>query len=134
MALTAFSADLAPLHATGSAAGANASALMAQVQSGLDGLAADAAAIGLFVTGVFLAMIGWQLPSVAAGLAGGATLSGFGAFVSGLAARSFLGAAGKALRNRNSGGSPGGSIRHASGSIPAYQRVARANLGRENGS
>ena len=136
MALTAFSTDLAPLHATGSASGANASVMAGQVQSALDGVAADAAAIGLFVTGVFLAMIGWQLPSVAAGLAGGATMSGFGAFVGGMAARSLLGVAAKAFRD-GKGGRGGGSIRHAPGAvgplfgaIPAYQRAARDNLGR----
>jgi type IV secretion system protein VirB6 len=132
MALTAFSTVLAPLHATGAASGANASALMAQVQSALDGMASLAAAVGLFVTGVFLAMIGWQLPSVAAGLAGGATMSGFGAFVGGMAARSVVGVLAKSLPGGRNG-SPGGSIRDTSGSIPAYQRAARDNLERDNG-
>lgn len=140
MALTAFSADLTPLHATVVAPGGDTSAAMAQVQAALDSFAASAAALGLLVTGVFLAMIGWQLPSVAAGLAGGATMSGFGAFLGGLATRWLLGQAGQAFRRAASGGTggrPGGTVGHAPGlptmsSMPAYQRVARDHLGSEN--
>ncbi|MPW06417.1 conjugal transfer protein TraH [Paraburkholderia sp. CNPSo 3155] len=140
MALTAFSADLTSLHATGSAPGANASVLVQAISASLDDSAAAAAAIGLFATGVFLAMVGWQLPSVAAGLSGGATLSGFGAFVAGLASRSLAVAIGRAISGNGRGPRPGGEIRDRTGSgggpggggaTPAYQRVARANLGQQ---
>jgi len=104
------------------------------------------------VTGAFLAMVGWQLPAVASGLAGGATLSGFGAFVAGLASRQVVGGFMSALRwghverrpggaidNRGrsgvgSGGGPGESTDDApggGGEVPAYQRVAREHLGGE---
>ncbi|MEX3634554.1 type IV secretion system protein [Paraburkholderia sp. BR14320] len=140
MALTAFSADLTSLHATGSAPGADASVLVQAISASLDDSAAAAAAIGLFATGVFLAMVGWQLPSVAAGLSGGATLSGFGAFVAGLASRSLAVAIGRAISGNGRGPRPGGEIRDRTGSgggpggggaTPAYQRVARANLGQQ---
>ena len=143
MALTAFSADLTALHATGSAAGADASALVQTISASLDDAAAAAAAIGLFATGVFLAMVGWQLPSVAAGLAGGATVSGFGAFVAGLASRHLLTTIGRAFSGNGKGPRPGAEIRDrtgsggesgggsGSGAMPAYQRAARANLGRQ---
>ncbi|RZF31230.1 type IV secretion system protein [Paraburkholderia sp. UYCP14C] len=141
MALTAFSADLTSLHATGSAPGADASVLVQAISASLDDSAAAAAAIGLFATGVFLAMVGWQLPTVAAGLSGGATLSGFGAFVAGLASRSLAIAIGRALSANGGGPRPGGKIRDrtgsgggsggtpVSGTTPAYQRAARTNLG-----
>lgn len=141
MALTAFSANLAPFHVTGASANGNATVLMGQVQAVLDNVAADAAALGMLVTGVFLAMIGWQLPSVAAGLAGGATMSGFGAFAGGLATRSLLGQLGKAFRRGDRGGRSGGTIARASAtptaanpndSMPAYQRAARDHLGTGN--
>ncbi|MEX3855300.1 type IV secretion system protein [Paraburkholderia sp. BR10923] len=143
MALTAFSADLTSLHATGSAPGADASVLVQAISASLDDSAAAAAAIGLFATGVFLAMVGWQLPSVAAGLSGGATLSGFGAFVAGLASRSLAIAIGRALSANGRGPRPGGKIRDrtgsgggsdgtpVSGTTPAYQRAARTNLGQQ---
>ncbi|NLP65110.1 type IV secretion system protein [Paraburkholderia sacchari] len=143
MALTAFSADLAPFHATASSPGADASALVQAISASLDDAAAAAAAIGLFATGVFLAMVGWQLPSVAAGLSGGATLTGFGAFLAGMASRSLATAIGRAFNRSDGGPRSGGAIRDrtgsdggpggnsASGSTPAYQRVARANLGRQ---
>ncbi|NUY02464.1 type IV secretion system protein [Paraburkholderia youngii] len=140
MALTAFSADLTSLHATGSAPGADASVLVQAISASLDDSAAAAAAIGLFATGVFLAMVGWQLPSVAAGLSGGATLSGFGAFVAGLASRSLAVAIGRAISGNGRGPRPGGEIRDRTGSgggpggggaTPVYQRVARANLGQQ---
>ncbi|WP_322104058.1 type IV secretion system protein [Paraburkholderia sp. J41] len=139
MALTAFSADLTAMHATGSAPGADASALAQAISASLDGAAAAAAAIGLFATGVFLAMVGWQLPSVAAGLSGGATLSGFGAFVAGVASRSLVGAIGRALKGNGRGPKAGGEIHDRTGpgsgggAVPAYQRVARANLGQQGG-
>lgn len=141
MALTAFSADLAPLNVTSATPGTNAAALMSQVQATLDSVAGDVAAVGLFVTAVFLAMIGWQLPSVAAGLAGGATLSGFGAFAAGVASRTLMNNLVKLLGHRGGGGPPGGSMRNApfgggspggSGSMPAYQRAAREHLGQDN--
>ncbi|MBB5415833.1 type IV secretion system protein VirB6 [Paraburkholderia youngii] len=143
MALTAFSADLTSLHATGSAPGADASVLVQAISASLDDSAAAAAAIGLFATGVFLAMVGWQLPSVAAGLSGGATLSGFGAFVAGLASRSLAIAIGRALSANGRGPRPGGKIRDrtgsgggsdgtpVSGTTPAYQRAARTNRGQQ---
>ncbi|MEM5295627.1 type IV secretion system protein [Burkholderia sp. JPY481] len=140
MALTAFSADLTSLHATGSAPGADASVLVQAISVSLDDSAAAAAAIGVFATGMFLAMVGWQLPSVAAGLSGGATLSGFGAFVAGLASRSLAVAIGRAISGNGRGPRPGGKIRDRTGSgggprgggaTPAYQRVARANLGQQ---
>lgn len=143
MALTAFSADLTVLHATGSAPSADASALVQTISASLDDAAAAAAAIGLFATGVFLAMVGWQLPSVAAGLSGGATLSGFGAFVAGMASRHLVTAIGRAISSSGKGPRPGGEIRDrtgsgggsgggsGSGAMPAYQRAARANLGRQ---
>ncbi|TES81920.1 type IV secretion system protein [Burkholderia cepacia] len=139
MALTAFSADLTSFHATGGSPGADSSALMQAVSAALDDAAAAAAAIGLFATGVFLAMVGWQLPSVAAGLSGGATLSGFGAFVAGMASRSLVTAIGRAFSRNERGPRAGGEMRDRTGSggrsgaggggTPAYQRAARANLG-----
>jgi type IV secretion system protein VirB6 len=145
MALTAFSSDLTTFQVTGSAPGANAASLVAGTQSTLNGAASFAAAIGLFVTGVFLAMVGWQLPAVASGLAGGATLSGFGAFVAGLASRQVVRGLAAAL-HWNREGRPGGRIYHRGGSgggtdggttggtgggndVPAYQRATRDHLG-----
>jgi type IV secretion system protein VirB6 len=141
MALTAFSADLTPLHATASP-GADASAVMQGISAALDDTAAAATALGLFATGVFLAMVGWQLPSVASGLSGGATLSGFGAFAAGVASRSVVTAIGRALKGNGRSPRPGGEIRDrtgsgggsgdgAGGAPPAYQRAARANLGQQ---
>ena len=141
MALTAFSADLTTLHATASP-GADASAVMQGISAALDDAAAAATALGLFATGVFLAMVGWQLPSVASGLSGGATLSGFGAFVAGVASRSVVTAIGRALKGNGRGPRPGGEIHDrtgpgggtgggAGGTTPAYQRAARANLGQQ---
>jgi type IV secretion system protein VirB6 len=143
MALTAFSTNLTALHATGSTPGTDASALVQAISASLDDAAAAAAAIGLFATGLFLAMVGWQLPAVAAGLSGGATLSGFGAFVAGVASRSVLTAIGRALKSSGRGPRPGGEIHDRTGSgggssggagggaMPAYQRAARANLGQQ---
>ncbi|TDN67173.1 type IV secretion system protein [Paraburkholderia sp. BL10I2N1] len=142
MALTAFSADLTALHVTSAAPGSNPSALVAAVQHALEGTAADVAAVGLFVAGVFLAMVGWQLPSVAAGLAGGATLSGFGAFVAGLASRPVLRAIARGLGRTGGRGRPGAGIQGVPGvqgagggassdgnAIAAYRRAARDHLG-----
>ncbi|MBN3846109.1 type IV secretion system protein [Paraburkholderia sp. Ac-20342] len=139
MALTAFSTNLTALHATGSTPSADASAVVQAISASLDDAAAAAAAIGLFATGVFLAMVGWQLPAVAAGLSGGATLSGFGAFVAGMTSRSLLTAIGRAFKGNGRGPRPGGEIhdRTASGigtgggATPAYQRAANANLGQQ---
>ncbi|QNB17475.1 type IV secretion system protein [Paraburkholderia tropica] len=138
MALTAFSSDLTTLHATASP-GADASVVMQGISAALDDAAAAATALGLFATGVFLAMVGWQLPSVASGLSGGATLSGFGAFVAGVASRSAMTAVGRALRGNGRGPRSGGEIHDRTGSgggsgggtTPAYQRAARANLGQQ---
>jgi len=138
MALTAFSADLTTLHATASP-GADASAVMQGVSAALDDAAAAATALGLFATGVFLAMVGWQLPSVASGLSGGATLSGFGAFVAGVASRSVVTSIGRVLKGNGRGPRPGGEIHDRTGSgdgtgggaVPAYQRAARAHLGQQ---
>ncbi|RKE26122.1 type IV secretion system protein VirB6 [Paraburkholderia sp. BL23I1N1] len=139
LALTAFSADLAPFQVTTSAPDANAAALLAAVHAALDAGAPAAAALGMLVTGLLLAAIGWQLPSVASGLAGGATMSGFGAFVAGYASRSAV----KALRTLvgagRGPGRPGGRIYDGSGTrrksspasagqVPAYQRAAREHL------
>ncbi|MFM0503141.1 MULTISPECIES: TrbL/VirB6 family protein [Paraburkholderia] len=148
MALTAFSADLAPLNATSASPSADASAVMQGITAALNDAAAGAAAIGLLATGVFLAMVGWQLPSVASGLSGGATLSGFGAFVAGFAARRLASALAQAFSRSGGGSSPGGKIRDrtgpggsssgsgggtsANGLMPAYQRAARANLGQQS--
>src|SRR5258708_31822150 len=93
MALTAFSADLASLHVTGAAPDANAASLMAGVQGALDGAAAGAAALGLFVPGGFLAMVGWQMPAGAARLARRATRSGVGAVRARLGSPSRVGGA-----------------------------------------
>jgi type IV secretion system protein VirB6 len=140
MALTAFSAYLAPLHVTGASPTSNAASLMSGVTSALEGSAADVAAIGLFVTGVFLAMVAWQLPAVASGLAGGATLSGFGAFVAGVTSRRLASALGRALTGSSGGQRPGGTIHNQSGSggspsgdrsVPVYQRAAREHLGQQ---
>ncbi|KWA46549.1 conjugal transfer protein TraH [Burkholderia multivorans] len=141
MALTAFSADLTALHATGSTPGTEASALVHAISASLDDAAAAATALGLFATGVFLAMVGWQLPSVAAGLSGGATLSGFGAFVAGVVSRSLVTAIGRAVRGNGRGPKSGGEIHDRArpggsaggGATPAYQRAARANLGQQGG-
>jgi type IV secretion system protein VirB6 len=141
MALTAFSTYLAPLHVTDASPASDAASLMSGVTSALEGSAADVAAIGLFVSGVFLAMVGWQLPAVASGLAGGATLSGFGAFVAGVMSRRLASALGRALTGAGSGQRPGGMIHHQSGSggsapgdrsVPAYQRAAREHLGQQD--
>jgi type IV secretion system protein VirB6 len=141
MALTAFSTNLTALHATGGTPGTDASALVQAISASLDDAAAAATAIGLFATGLFLAMVGWQLPAVAAGLSGGATLSGFGAFVAGMASRSLVTAIGRALKGNGRGSRLGGEIHDRTGSgggssggagggaMPAYQRAARANLG-----
>jgi type IV secretion system protein VirB6 len=135
MALTAFSADLAPFNVTLSSPDANASALSAAGQTVLTAIAPWSAAFGV-------------LPAVASGLAGGATLSGFGAFVAGVAARGALkslmnvlvqrghapGAGGRRIddagANTPGGGKPGNRV----GPIPAYQRVARTHLGGQDGS
>lgn len=148
MALTAFSAYLTPLNVTSASPGADASAVMQGITAALNDAAAGAAAIGLFATGIFLSMVGWQLPSVASGLSGGATLSGFGAFVAGFAARRVASALGQAFSRSSGGASPGGKIRGRPGSggggsggsgrgtsandtVPAYQRAAHANLSRQ---
>ena len=65
MALTAFSTELAPFQVTTSSPGANAAALIAAAQAALEASAAWGAALGMFATAIFLAMVGWQLPSVA---------------------------------------------------------------------
>ena len=140
MALTAFSTELAPFQVTTSSPGANASALVAAGQAALEASAASGAALGMFATAIFLAMVGWQLPSVASGLSGGATVSGFGAFVAGVASRRIATAIGQALTRGGGGPRSGGRIRGGTGSggsgkassngaLPAYQRAARANLG-----
>jgi type IV secretion system protein VirB6 len=143
MALSAFSAYLAPLHVTGASPTADPASLVSGITATLEDSAADVAAVGLFVTGVFLAMVGWQLPAVASGLAGGATLSGFGAFVVGVTSQRLTSALGRALASgrggRNapqpgttghnppgSGGSPAGN-----GAVPAYLRAAREHLGQQ---
>jgi type IV secretion system protein VirB6 len=143
MALTAFSTELAPFQVTTSAPGANASSLVAAGQAALEASAAWGAALGMFATAIFLAMVGWQLPSVASGLSGGATVSGVGAFVAGVASRRIATAIGRALTRGGSGPRSGGRIRGGTGSggggtasgngaLPAYQRAARANLGQGN--
>jgi len=140
MALTAFSTELAPFQVTTSSPGANASSLVAAGQAALEASAAWGAALGMFATAIFLAMVGWQLPSVASGLSGGATVSGFGAFVAGVASRRIATAIGQALTRGGGGPRSGGKIRGQSGpggggtapsngALPAYQRAARANLG-----
>ena len=139
MALTAFSTELAPFQVTTSSPGPNASSLVAAGQAALEASAAWGAALGMFATAIFLAMVGWQLPSVASGLSGGATVSGFGAFVAGVASRRIATAIGQALTRGGGGPRSGGKIRGQSGpgggtasgngALPAYQRVARANLG-----
>lgn len=143
MALTAFSTELAPFQVTTSSPGANASALVAAGQAALEASAAWGAALGMFATAFFLAMVGWQLPAVASGLSGGATVSGFGAFVAGVASRRIATAIGQALTRGGSGPRSGGRIRGGTGSggggttsgngaLPAYQRAARANLGQSS--
>ncbi|AJW97138.1 type IV secretion system protein [Burkholderia gladioli pv. gladioli] len=132
MALTAFSADLAPFQVTTSAPDANASSLTAAVHSALDSAASWGAGLGMCVTGLLLATVGWQLPGVASGLAGGATLSGFGAFVAGYTARQALRGVGAVLRFGHGPRRPGGKISDGgggSGWMPAYQRAAREHLG-----
>ncbi|MBL3961012.1 type IV secretion system protein [Burkholderia sp. KCJ3K979] len=143
MALTAFSTELAPFRVTTEPPGSNAGALVAAGQAALEASAAWGAALGMFATAIFLAMVGWQLPAVASGLSGGATLSGFGAFVAGVASRRLASLIGRALTSGGSGPRPGGTIRDKTGSggggpgssgggtLPAYQRVARANLGQQ---
>jgi type IV secretion system protein VirB6 len=143
MALTAFSTELAPFQVTTSSPGANASSLVAAGQAALEASAAWSAALGMFATAIFLAMVGWQLPSVASGLSGGATVSGVGAFVAGVASRRVATAIGQALTRGASGPHSGGRIRggtrsegggtaSGSGALPAYQRAARANLGQDS--
>ncbi|MEX3916423.1 type IV secretion system protein [Paraburkholderia sp. BR10872] len=140
MALTAFSADLAPFNVTTSSPDANASALSAAGQAVLTAVAPWGAAFGLLITSLFLAMIGWQLPAVASGLAGGATLSGFGAFVAGFASRGAVSGLGALARLGHGPRRPGGRIDNAgdagsgkadsgAGQIPAYQRAAREHVG-----
>ena len=143
MALTAFSTELAPFQVTTSSPGANASSLVAAGQAALEASAAWGAALGMFATAIFLAMVGWQLPSVASGLSGGATVSGVGAFVAGVASRRIATAIGQALtrggsdprsggRIRGGPGSGGGGAGSGNGALPAYQRAARANLGQDS--
>jgi type IV secretion system protein VirB6 len=143
MALTAFSTELAPFQVTTSSPGANASSLVAAGQAALEASAAWGAALGMFATAIFLAMVGWQLPSVASGLSGGATVSGVGAFVAGVASRRIVTAIGQALtrgasdprsggRIRGGTGSGGGGAGSGGGVLPAYQRAARANLGQDS--
>ncbi|WP_434661877.1 type IV secretion system protein [Paraburkholderia sp. A3BS-1L] len=138
MALTAFSTNLAPFQVTAASADANASAVSAAIQGALADVASWSAGLGMFVTGVLLATVGWQLPAVAAGLAGGATLSGFGAFVAGYAARQAMrgmgavmrsGHGGRGLRASNREGGAGSAA--GSASVPAYQRAAREHLGEQ---
>lgn len=140
MALTAFSTELVPFQVTTSPPGANASALVAASQAALEAASAWGAALGMFATAIFLAMVGWQLPSVASGLSGGATVSGFGAFVAGVASRRLATVIGQMLTRSGNGPRPGGTIRdrtgpgggsgNSSGGVaPAYQRAAHANLG-----
>ncbi|MEI7296276.1 type IV secretion system protein [Paraburkholderia tropica] len=141
MALTAFSADLAPFNVTTSSPDANASALSAAGQAVLTAIAPWGAAFGLFITSLFLAAIGWQLPAVASGLAGGATVSGFGAFVAGFASRGAVRGLGAVVRLGHGPRGPGGRISSRSGEsggakaarsaeqVPAYQRAAREHLG-----
>ncbi|MEW6342056.1 MAG: type IV secretion system protein [Pseudomonadota bacterium] len=142
MALTAFSTELAPFQVTTSAPGANAAALVAASQAALEAASAWGAALGMFATAIFLAMVGWQLPSVASGLSGGATVSGFGAFVAGVASRRLATVIGQVLTRGGNGPRPGGTIRDRTGSgggsgnssggvAPAYQRAAHANLGQQ---
>ncbi|WP_321968297.1 TrbL/VirB6 family protein [Burkholderia cepacia] len=143
MALTAFSTELAPFGVTTSAPGTNASTLVAAGEAALEASAAWGAALGMFATAIFLAMVGWQLPSVASGLSGGATVSGFGAFVAGVASRRIVTAIGQAFTRGGNGPRPGGTIRDrtglgggsatsSGGAAPAYQRAARANLGQQS--
>ncbi|MBB2981419.1 type IV secretion system protein [Paraburkholderia tropica] len=99
-------------------------------------------ALGMLVTGIFLAMLCWQLPSVAAALGGGSAVTGVGAFAAGLASRAAGGAAGTALgrlfvgKGAGSGGSispgsPGGTAGGSwRGARPAYQRSVMDNLNR----
>ncbi|MFM0758283.1 TrbL/VirB6 family protein [Paraburkholderia strydomiana] len=141
MALTAFSADLAPFNVTTSSPDANASTLAAAGLTALAAVAPWGAAFGLFITSLLLATIGWQLPAVASGLAGGATLSGLGAFVAGFASRGAVSGLGSLVRlgrgprrsggriSNGSGGSGGANVSDGSGQIPAYQRAAREHLG-----
>ncbi|WP_321943636.1 type IV secretion system protein [Paraburkholderia tropica] len=132
MALTAFSADLAPFNVTTSSPDANASALAAAGQVVLTAVAPWGAAFGLFITSLLLATIGWQLPAVASGLAGGATLSGFGAFVAGFASRGVVRGLGSLVQLGHGPRRPGGKISDGgtrNGSTPAYQRIAREHLG-----
>ncbi|MFL9989592.1 conjugal transfer protein TraH, partial [Paraburkholderia sediminicola] len=88
-------------------------------------------------------MIGWQLPAVASGLSGGATVSGFGAFVAGVASRRLVAAIGQAFTRGGNDPRSGGRIRDRTGpgdggtgagdgALPAYQRAARDNLGQGN--
>ena len=143
MALTAFSTELAPFQVTTASPSADASSLVAAGQAALEASAAWGAALGMFATAIFLAMVGWQLPSVASGLSGGATVSGVGAFVAGVASRRIATAIGQALtrggsdprsggRIRGGPGSGGGGAGSGNGALPAYQRAARANLGQDS--
>jgi type IV secretion system protein VirB6 len=98
-------------------------------------------ALGMLVTGIFLAMLCWQLPSVASALGGGSAMTGVGAFAAGLASRAVAGAAGTALARAlsgkgpgsggsiSSGGGPGGASSRG-GTRPAYQRATMDNLNR----
>jgi type IV secretion system protein VirB6 len=139
LALTAFSADLAPFQVTTSAPDANAPALLTAVQTALDAGAPAAAALGMLVTGLLLAAIGWQLPAVASGLAGGATMSGFGAFLAGYASHGVARAIGKIPGAGRGPRRPGGRIYDGGGErrepsavsaaqMPAYQRAALEHL------
>ena len=143
MALAAFSADLAPFNVTTSSPDTNASALAAAGQVVLTAIAPWGAAFGLFITSLLLATIGWQLPAVASGLAGGATLSGFGAFVAGFASRGAVRGLGSLMSIGHGPRRPGSRIRNGgqagntgggAGQIPAYQRAAREHLGDQDNS
>ncbi|WP_232447252.1 type IV secretion system protein [Burkholderia ubonensis] len=101
-------------------------------------------AAGLLATGVFLAMLCWQLPSIASALGGGSAVSGVGAFAAGMASRAMTGTLGKVFDKafgRGKGNGDGGSVTPTgssgggrggggAGLKPAYQRIVHENLNR----
>lgn len=82
-ALTASSADLAPFQVTTAAREVNAPALLQCRLCSTQALRQRCTG-ACRVSGLLLAAIGWQLPSVASGIAGGAMMSGVGCFCRGL--------------------------------------------------
>ncbi|QVN18978.1 type IV secretion system protein [Burkholderia pyrrocinia] len=157
MALSVFSSEVQSLTGLSSAPaadnGGNAFASFSNLVFGSSGSATTTddqyfvSALGMLATGIFLAMLCWQLPSIASALGGGSAVSGIGAFAAGVGSRGLPGAVGKIAGGigglgQNLGGKlpwnrggGGGSVSSGGGGggaglRPAYQRIVMDNLNR----